>query len=45
MAAAMLAEGESTLSGTPDLVDVRTLSKVLEYMGVKIHHLGGHLAR
>jgi len=44
MAAAMLAEGESSLSGTPDLVDVRTLGKVLDYMGVKIRHLGGHLS-
>lgn len=43
MAAAMLAAGESTLKGVPDLVDVRTLSKVLEHMGIGIRHLGGHL--
>ena len=43
MAASMLSEGKSTLRGTPDLVDVRTLGKVLEHMGVKVRHLGGHL--
>ena len=43
MAAAMLAPGESTLKGVPDLVDVRTLSSVLEHMGIKVRHFGGHL--
>lgn len=36
MAAALLAEGESTLENVPDLADVTTLGKVLSHMGVRI---------
>ncbi|HET6343561.1 MAG TPA: UDP-N-acetylglucosamine 1-carboxyvinyltransferase, partial [Myxococcota bacterium] len=38
MAAALLAEGESVLTGVPDLADVRTLGQVLEHMGARVHH-------
>ena len=43
MAAALLAPGESQLDGTPDLVDVRTLAKVLAHMGVGVSFEGGSL--
>ncbi len=43
MAAALLASGESQLDGTPDLVDVRTLAKVLAHMGVGVSFEGGSL--
>jgi UDP-N-acetylglucosamine 1-carboxyvinyltransferase len=36
MVAALLADGESTLLGAPDLVDVRTLSQLLRSMGAKV---------
>ncbi len=36
MAAALLAEGESAISNTPDLADVTTLGKLLAQMGVGI---------
>jgi UDP-N-acetylglucosamine 1-carboxyvinyltransferase len=36
MTAALLAEGESVLHHPPDVVDVRTLGKVLETMGAKV---------
>ena len=45
MAAALLSQGQSTLRGTPDLVDVRTLGKVLAHMGMTVRHLGGHLRK
>ncbi len=43
MAAALLASGESQLDGTPDLVDVRTLAKVLAHMGVGVGFEEGSL--
>jgi len=43
MAAALLASGESQLDGTPDLVDIRTLAKVLAHMGVGVSFEEGSL--
>ena len=43
MAAALLAPGESQLDGTPDLVDVRTLARVLAHMGVGVSFDNGSL--
>jgi UDP-N-acetylglucosamine 1-carboxyvinyltransferase len=36
MVAALLADGESTLNGVPDLVDVRTLGAILTHMGARV---------
>src|SRR4051812_17533262 len=36
MAAALVADGETVLRGVPDLVDVRTLSVLLESLGVRV---------
>ncbi|MEM4658376.1 MAG: hypothetical protein QXX77_08160, partial [Candidatus Methanosuratincola sp.] len=33
MAAALLADGESTFTNVPDLADVRTMAKLLEMLG------------
>ncbi|SFH55978.1 UDP-N-acetylglucosamine 1-carboxyvinyltransferase [Planctomicrobium piriforme] len=38
MAAALAADGETTLENVPDLVDVRTLSKLLQSLGVAVQH-------
>ncbi|MEK7705393.1 MAG: UDP-N-acetylglucosamine 1-carboxyvinyltransferase [Myxococcota bacterium] len=43
MAAALLAEGESELTGVPDLADVRTLGKVLDHLGARVVREGGTL--
>lgn len=43
MAAALLAEGESVLRGIPDLVDIHTLGRVLEHMGVEVSRASGIL--
>ena len=43
MVASLLADGESTLFGAPDLVDVRTLSQLLRHTGAKIVHDGSTL--
>lgn len=38
MAASILTEGESVLKGVPDLTDIRSLSYLLEKLGVKVFH-------
>ncbi len=43
MAAALLAEGESAISNTPDLADVTTLGKLLAQMGVGVRRDGDSL--
>lgn len=43
IAAALLAEGPSTLCGVPDLADVRTLSGVLRSLGVAVQQDGSTL--
>lgn len=40
MTAALLAEGESFLRGTPDLADVRTLCSLLAEMGADVEYAG-----
>lgn len=41
MAAAILVEGKTVLHNTPALVDVRTMGRVLENLGVEVHHENG----
>lgn len=43
MAAALLAEGPSTLKGAPKLADVGTLCQVLGHMGVAVHWDGANV--
>ncbi len=43
MAAALLAEGQSTLRRIPGLADVKTLSKVLAHLGVRVEAQGAEL--
>lgn len=38
MAASILTEGETVLKGVPDLTDIRSLSYLLEKLGVKVFH-------
>ncbi len=38
MAASILTEGETVLKGIPDLTDIRSLSYLLEKLGVKVFH-------
>lgn len=38
MAAAMLADGPAVISAVPNLKDVRTFSRVIEFTGVKVSH-------
>lgn len=38
MSAALLTEGETVIRNVPNLIDVRTYSRVLETLGVKISH-------
>src|SRR5688500_4537997 len=40
MAAALLAEGQSSLSGVPQLADVQTLGQVLGKLGVGVERAG-----
>ena len=40
MAAALLAEGESTVHNIPGLADVRTLARLLAHLGVDVNHGG-----
>jgi UDP-N-acetylglucosamine 1-carboxyvinyltransferase len=44
MAAALLADGESTFTNVPDLADVRTMAKLLEMLGAKVEFEGGSLS-
>lgn len=44
MAAALLAEGESTLLKVPRLADVATLSKLLRHLGLSVEEKGGGLS-
>ena len=43
MAATLLAAGKSTLSGIPDLADIRTLSALLTGMGMRVERTGDGL--
>jgi UDP-N-acetylglucosamine 1-carboxyvinyltransferase len=43
MTASLLAEGESVLYNPPDVVDVRTLARVLETMGARVAWNGSHV--
>lgn len=43
MAAAILADGESTLTNVPDLADVRTMSTLLEMLGARVEFAGGKM--
>ncbi|CEH17901.1 udp-n-acetylglucosamine 1-carboxyvinyltransferase [Ceraceosorus bombacis] len=44
MAAALLADGTSTLRGAPDLADIRTLATLLGHLGVRTTRHGNDLA-
>ncbi|MBN2582623.1 MAG: UDP-N-acetylglucosamine 1-carboxyvinyltransferase [Planctomycetes bacterium] len=43
MAAALLAEGRTQLHNVPDLMDIRTMSKLLRVLGVEVERKGGTL--
>lgn len=44
MAASILTEGETVLKGVPDLTDIRSLSYLLEKLGVRVfHHDNGNI--
>jgi UDP-N-acetylglucosamine 1-carboxyvinyltransferase len=41
MAASLLSEGESSLTGVPDLMDIENMAGLLAELGVRIEHNGG----
>ncbi len=43
LTAALLAEGQSTLRGVPDLADVRTLEALLAHTGARVERVGDHV--
>ena len=43
MAVALLASGQSTLRGVPDLVDVRTMGRLIDSMGARVTRRGATL--
>jgi UDP-N-acetylglucosamine 1-carboxyvinyltransferase len=43
LAASLLVEGRNTLRNVPDLMDIRTISKLLQQMGVRIEGASGEI--